>query len=86
MSEKTYRKTALVTAEQFLPEIGQIPSGVISDGSGNPLKDNRFSFILNTKEGTHYLRHGDYVCTGPAGEKWNVLKEIFEATYEEVKP
>jgi hypothetical protein len=77
-----YRKTALVEAEQFLPSEGKIPAGVISDGLGDPLKDNRFSFVLQTLEGQHTLRNGDYICTGPAGEKWNVERSIFEATYE----
>jgi hypothetical protein len=79
---KMYRKTALVAAEQFLPEQGMIPAGVISDGNGDPRKDSNFSFVLDTKEGRHHLRHGDYVCTGPAGEKWNVERSIFESTYE----
>jgi hypothetical protein len=79
---KMYRKTALVAAEQFLPEQGMIPAGVISDGNGDPRKDSNYSFVLDTKEGRHHLRHGDYVCTGPAGEKWNVERSIFESTYE----
>lgn len=75
MAVKTYRKTALVTAEQFLPAIGQIPQGVYLDGHGY--------WVLDTNEGRHTLRGGDYICTGPAGEQWNVAQEIFEATYEE---
>ena len=83
MAVKTYRKTALVTAEQFLPAIGRIPRGVFSNGLGDPRKRYDCEWVLNTKEGQHYVRDGDYICTGPAGEQWNVAREIFEATYEE---
>ena len=86
MALKAYRKTALVMAEQFLPEIGQIPKGVFSSGNGDPRKRYDCEWVLNTKEGRHFLRHGDYICTGPAGEQWNVAMEIFEATYEEATP
>lgn len=84
MAVKTYRKTALVTAEQFLPAIGQLPKGVFSTALGNPARRPDAEWALNTKEARHILRVGDYVCTGPAGEQWNVAKEIFESTYEEV--
>jgi hypothetical protein len=84
MAAKTYRKTALVTAEQFLPEIGQIPKGVFSNGNGDPRKRYDCEWVIDTKEGRHFVRAGDYICTGPAGEQWNVAAEIFEATYEEV--
>lgn len=83
MAAKTYRKTALVTAEQFLPAVGQIPDGVYSDGHGDPRKRPDCSWVIDTKEGRHNVRDGDYICTGPAGERWNVANDIFEATYEE---
>lgn len=83
MALKAYRKTALVMAEQFRPETGQIPKGVFSDGHGDPRKRPDCNWVLETKEGRHFVRGGDYICTGPAGEQWNVAKEIFEATYEE---
>ncbi|WP_019567350.1 hypothetical protein [Agrobacterium sp. 10MFCol1.1] len=83
MALKAYRKTALVMAEQFLPATGQIPKGVYSDGHGDPRKRPDCSWVLDTKEGRHFVRDGDYICTGPAGEQWNVAAEIFEATYEE---
>jgi len=77
-----YRKTALVSAEQFLPGEDKIPAGVRSSGMGDPRKGGDFDWVLDTLEGTHTLRGGDYICTGPAGERWNVACEIFEATYE----
>lgn len=69
-----YRKTALVDAEQFLPSEGKIPKGAFAV--------NGTHWGISTLEGMHELRDGDYVCTGPDGEQWNVKREIFEATYE----
>lgn len=76
-----YRKTALVSAEQFLPKEGKIPNGVISDQNSDP-RTSDAQWCLETLEGTHTLRDGDYICTGPGGEKWNVERCIFEVTYE----
>lgn len=70
-----YRKTALVDAEQFLPNKGKIPYGAFKPSGAQ-------HWGLNTLEGIHELRDGDYICTGPDGEQWNVKREIFEATYE----
>ena len=77
-----YRKTALVEAEQFLPDLDQIPEGVRADGLGDPRKNACLDWVLDTLEGTHVVRYGDYICTGPKGEKWNVEQTIFEETYE----
>jgi hypothetical protein len=74
-----YRKTALVFAEQFLPNENQIPEGVVAKHYSW-----HDAYELETLEGTHELRDGDYVCTGVKGERWNVTKEIFEASYEKV--
>lgn len=79
-----YRKTALVEADQFLPGEDKIPAGVYSSERADPRKDPRADWMLKTLEGDHVLRNGDYICTGTAGEKWNVAREIFEATYERV--
>lgn len=82
-----YRKTALVFAEQYLPFMNQIPKGVteLEIGGMHPGQIPTVIYVLNTLEGQHILRPGDYVCTGPKGEQWNVEQSIFEATYEEVK-
>lgn len=77
-----YRKTALVEAEQFLPNEDKIPAGVFSSESTDPRKDPLADWMLKTMEGVHILRDGDYICTGSDGEKWNVERSIFEATYE----
>jgi hypothetical protein len=39
--------------------------------------------IIETPEGPHVIREGDYVMgPGAAGEYWPIKKEIFEATYD----
>lgn len=76
-----YRKTALVDAEQFLPP-HSIPTGCYQRGTVADVSAGHGEWMLKTLEGEHGLRGGDYICTGPAGEKWNVERSIFEATYE----
>jgi hypothetical protein len=39
-------------------------------------------FLVHTREGDMTGEAGDYLCQGPAGERWPVKREIFEATYE----
>jgi hypothetical protein len=41
-------------------------------------------FEVQTLEGTHRGRAGDWLAQGPAGERWPIKREIFEATYEPV--
>lgn len=39
--------------------------------------------FIETLEGPHSIREGDYVMgPGAAGEYWPIKKEIFDATYE----
>jgi len=76
-----YRKTSLVEAEQFLPNEGKIPEGVISNGLGDPRKTN-YEWIVKTLEGPLIINSGDWVLTGINGEHWPVRKDIFEKTYE----
>jgi hypothetical protein len=80
-----YRKTALVEAQQFLPP-DLIPEGVYQKGTMGDVASGHGEWVLDTLEGQHDLRRGDYICTGPAGERWNVAQDIFEATYELVRP
>ena len=44
-------------------------------------QSNKHVDIL-TLEGTIHANPGDYIITGPEGERWPVKKEIFEKTYE----
>lgn len=40
--------------------------------------------IEYTEESAHYVRDGDWIITGIAGEKYACKDEIFKKTYEEV--
>lgn len=40
--------------------------------------------IEDTEESAHYVRDGDWIITGIAGEKYACKDEIFKKTYEEV--
>lgn len=40
---------------------------------------------IKTLEGFLYVRPGDYVVTGPFGERYPVKKDIFESTYDRVE-
>ena len=39
-------------------------------------------FIVHTLEEDMTGEAGDYLCQGPAGERWPVKRDIFETTYE----
>ncbi len=41
---------------------------------------------IDTLEGGHLVNPGDWIITGIKGEKYPCKPDIFEATYEEVKP
>jgi len=79
---KFRKKPVVIEAEQFLPKQGQIPSGIISDGNGDPRTDSRFSFIIPTLEGNHFVTDGDWIITGVKGEKYACKPDIFALTYE----
>lgn len=40
---------------------------------------------LDTLEGKHFIREGDYIITGIKGERYPCKPDIFEATYEPVE-
>lgn len=77
----TYRKTALIEAEQFNGSTKQIARykvhvvGPTSWGGAS-------HFLLPTKEGNMKLNVGDYIATGVDGEHWAIDQDIFERTYE----
>jgi hypothetical protein len=79
---KTYRKTATVQAKLFQKgdEDGfiEVPEHYF-DRTPIPY----ITTLENQKHQGCFGKH--YLCVGIKGEKWLVEKEIFEATYEEVK-
>lgn len=72
----SYQKTALVDAEQYIAG-GPVPEYAYVDARGQ--------VWLETLEGWHIVRDGDYICTGIDGEHWNVDKSIFERTHQYVQ-
>lgn len=38
--------------------------------------------VIHTKEGLHAITEGDWIATGPQGERYPIKADIFAATYE----
>lgn len=51
---------------------------------GHPLKESECLFYIDTLEGAHYVRPGDWVIKGVQGEFYPCKPDIFEQTYEPV--
>ena len=80
----TYRKTALIEAEQFDGSIKQIARYKVYIVGPTSRGDASY-FLLPTKEGNMKLNAGDYIATDADGEHWAIDKDIFEKTYERVE-
>ncbi|WP_443484483.1 hypothetical protein [Limosilactobacillus reuteri] len=81
----TYRKTALIEAEQFDGSDEMMKKYSIVDMANVtsvPLHTARW--FLPTKEGTMNLYEGDWIATGVDGEHWAIDQDIFKRTYERV--
>lgn len=74
-----------IEAEQFVPEEDKIPKGVISDGLRSPKIDPRSSYIVQTKDGTNYIKSGDYVITSADGSRYIMPADAFEKNYKPVE-
>lgn len=71
-----YRKTALIEAEQFMPESLPWPGGVVKKA------DSPTGYWIATLEGGHEVTPGDWIATGVKGEKWPIKADIFAKSYE----
>ena len=64
-------------------------NGDFKDRNGNWYNaiefDKEPELFVDTIDGTHMVRHGDYIVRGIKGELYNVRADIFEETYEMVK-
>lgn len=47
--------------------------------------DKETELFVDTLEGTHLVRYGDYIVRGVKGELYNVRADIFEETHERVE-
>jgi hypothetical protein len=84
MKVKTYIKKPIeIQALQYMTEnIGDIVA-FLDDFPYKIISSDQI-IIIQTLEGEHIVRHGDYVVRGAYGEYYPVKPMIFEETYEEV--
>jgi len=91
---KYRKKPVLVEAEQFFkvgdasitdtmpePALLQVPRNCLS--CGKPLKEHGW---IETLEGGHIVCPGDWIITGVKGERYPCKPDIFDQTYEPVRP
>lgn len=75
------KKPIIVKAEQYLPEQGQQPTGLVYiDPSG----ERALKPYIKTLEGWMTVSPGDWIITGIKGERYPCKPGIFAATYEKV--
>ena len=80
----TYRKTALIEAEQFDgTQTMMVKYGIFAHPEAYYFMDKPL-YTLKTKEGDMEVKPYDYIATGVDGEHWAIDKNIFERTYERV--
>lgn len=74
---KFRKKPVIITALQWFP-------GVEIEGVITPDRDGvtQFEPYIDTLEGPHLVRSGDWIIVGIKGEKYPCKPDIFKATYE----
>lgn len=77
----TYRKTALIEAEQFDGSKEMMSKYDIERGETGI---GYYEYYLPTNEGNMVFLEGDWIATGIEGEHWAIDKKIFKRTYERV--
>ena len=80
---KFRNKPVVIEAEQFDPEREPWPDGVYRVGGSLPDDNPDLWWRIDTLEGTHRVKPGDWIITGVKGERYPCKPDIFEATYEE---
>ncbi len=69
------KRPVVIEAEQVLAD-RPLPDGVYC------VRDE--GCYIDTLEGRHIVREGDYIITGVKGEKYPCKEDIFHLTYESV--
>lgn len=84
---KFRKKPIVIEAVQWTGKYGQ-PSCVKRPGPGLehllPVDGLLNTGIIDTLEGPHLVREGDWIITGIKGEVYPCRRDIFEMTYESV--
>ncbi len=57
----------------------------IKDFCKKAVIDQNLTLVIETLEGDHYAKEGDYIIKGVNGEFYPCKPDIFEKTYEEVE-
>lgn len=74
-------KTFFVQAEQFLPNEGKWPDGVIAWSDGYCPRDGCFGFLPHNGSRTQ-VTAGSWIVTYPDGKKVSLTDKQFRAVYE----
>lgn len=82
---KKYRKKP-VEVEAVLWDGTTKTASDIMSWSGNKVESGNGLLVIHTLEGEMRATEGDYIIKGIKGEFYPCKPEIFEASYEEVKP
>ena len=84
---KYRKKPVVVDAVKFEPPVIGNLSHYLNKVGVTMIKDEqgvRTYYYIHTLEGDMFLKEGDWIITGIAGEKYPYKPEIFQATYEKV--
>lgn len=84
MSERVYRKTATIKATQWF-KMGDHPAVEPYYKDGHTSDPHGKCGWVETLEGGHIVKPGDWIATGVKGEHWPIKPDVFAATYEEVQ-
>ena len=80
----TYRKAALIEAEQFDGrQTMMVKYGIFAHPGAFYFTDEPL-YTIKTKKGDMEVKPYDYIVTGVDGEHWAIDKNIFERTYKRV--
>lgn len=92
---KFRKKAVVIEAVQFFPDVTPYPKGVyktkptieelqnLLEGGAKVESDpDGRIYRIDTLEGPHIVRPGDWIITGVKGEKYPCKPDIFELTYE----
>lgn len=87
-----YRKKAVVHAEPYRPGLEdgyRLPPPVEQPWCRPPPghrqhRNSAYAAYISTLEGLMFITEGDWIVTGPRGERYPIKGDIFAETYERV--